>query len=560
MARSDSVLSIKTFFGINDNVFAKKTRVGEARSLCNFVITDDGKLKKRKGFKVVSTNAVTGKILQVIDFWTTTMRNYSFLVLTDGALWGYRFQTRTFETVYERAVAGEGRCFEYGDKLYLIGGEFVCFDRTLAVSEPEPYIPTLYLNKSPLGNTFETFEKENMLTDLVREEFLTDSSSKFYLKYKNISDLKVYVGELSVTVSPDNVNGTFTASPPLPTGMKAVATYRAAELSSNREELLKCRRSVFYGGVGESDLFLWSGDSNKRYYSNGGNITYFPIDNCDTVGEHGYIGDIVCYYDRMVIFTSSGIYSSELHLSENGDVSYPVTLLNSSCKNIVGNAAVVDNSPVFINSNSIKRIESTAVRSEKNLSVISDRISGLLRQHTFNALYDVESRSELWMTADNTVVIWNYKNDVFYTFEGIRVGYLCERPLTLTFFDTDGYYCEFTEDGFDQKNDGTTSAISAYCYLEGLDFGSAFRKKQLNDIFVKTEKSENVGGEIAVIGDISEESSKSLAIKGGLNRLHLRNERFYTLDLLIRSQNVNEALEIDEIAVAVTDISTVNRK
>ena len=109
MARTDTAVEIDRFLGINDGGSGGVT--GEALTMSNFEITKEGKLKKRKGVKCLSTNAVTGRAIAFSDFYTNTLANYSFFILTYNALWGYRFQTRTFVPVYTRTTAGPGAIF-----------------------------------------------------------------------------------------------------------------------------------------------------------------------------------------------------------------------------------------------------------------------------------------------------------------------------------------------------------------------------------------------------------------------------------------------------------------
>ncbi len=564
MAVSDTAVSISTFLGLNDSIYSSKTALGEARGLVNFTITDDGKLRKRKGFQLGSQNSVEGKALDIVFFATQTMYNFSFLVLTETALWGFRFQNYTFVKVYERKSAGKGKCFVKDDKLYLVGGEFTCFDNHLNVVEPEIYIPTIAINKSPSGTVYEPFEKENALTDLVSEEFITDGSSPYFLKYKTACDITVSECRYPVTAAPGEEAGSFTVSPPLPAGTKVKVTYRVPELSQNKNEILNCNRAVFFGGNLQSDLFLWNSSKNRRYYSYGGNVGYFPIDNSDEVGSSGMIYDMICHYGQMVIFTSSGIFVSSLCISENGDVSYPLSLLNGTAFDLKCPALIADNVPVFLTGDKLLRLVSTAEKSEKNVVTISDRVSAALKRASFEGIFNLKTKNELWITSDSTVIVWNYKNDVFYTLEGLPISNIFEQGTSLKFIDNDGYLCEFNDIYVDITPSDERRPIDAYCYLEGIDFGTSFRKKQLTDVFIKTGLLN--GGEISVIGDVSE-SPTTYEIKTGyrskkeqITRIGAKKERFYTLDLLIRSQKENEELNVDEVVICATKLYTVNRR
>ncbi len=561
MAVSDTAVSISAFLGLNDSLNSQKTVSGEARALANFIVTDDGRLKKRNGYSAASQNAVEGEVLQVVFFQTQTNYNFSFLVLTETALWGYRFQTYNFVKIYDRKKAGRGKCFIKNDKLYLIGGEFTCFDKTLSIIEETPYIPTVAINKSPSGAIYTPFEKENALTDLVSEEFISDGTTPYFLKYKNVSDLTV---ECRYSVSATlGENGSFTVSPPLPEGVKLKATYRAGELFGNGNEIISCDNAVFFGGTLESDLFLWNSESNRRYYSNGGKVNYFPIDNSDEVGSSGFIYDIVCHYGQMIIFSSSGIYASSLRISENGDVSYPLSLLNDGVRVLEGKAVIANNAPVFLTNSRLEKIASTVEKSEKNVVCLSDRVSATLKRAGFKNVFNIKTKNELWVTADGLILVWNYKNDIFYTLEGISASCIFEQGTEIAFIDSNGYLCKFSEIYDDLTPNGERRPVDAYCYLEGIDFNTPFRKKQLTDIFLKTEAYN--GGEISVIGDISEEPI-TYTIKTGfaksekIIRIKAKKERFYSLGVLIRSKNEGEDLQIDELGIAAAKLYTKNRR
>ena len=555
LARTDTAVEIDRFLGINDG----GGEAGEALAMSNFEITKDGKLRKRKGVGCLSTNGVTGRVIAFSDFYTSTLANYSFFVLTSDALWGYRFQTRAFAPVYTRTTSGPGVLFEKNDRLYLLGtGEYVSFDRTLSTEPVAPYVPTVTIGKNPAGTEYTPFEKPNRLTSYVREEFITgDAATVYKMKYKNISDVSVTGISPLPTYTVNSAGGSITfAYTPAPGG-KLVVTYSSAELAGRDTAVKNAVGGIFFGGTGDGDLFVWNGEDNVRYYTERGDVSYFPEDDSDTVGN-GKILDAVRLYGTMLCFTTDGIYSSVADVTSDGDVAYPTALINADCRYLSSNVATADNLPVFMSSSKLKRVVSTAVLGEKNVETVSDRVEKTLKSLTTGGIYTVASRGEVWITATGTTVVWNYVKNLFYRFDGFTAAFVFELANGVRFIDASGRLCAFTDDTYDTDENGESAAVSACCYLAGLDFGSPFSVKRLNDVYVECEKEETAGGEAAVITGGAGDAAVSV-ISGGVTRVKQSGERFTSIDLLIRSTGLNESLTVKRAAVAATRLRSVKR-
>ena len=559
MARTDTAVEIDRFLGINDDA-ANSGRQGEAAAMSNFFITREGKLRKRNGVNRISRNGVTGKVLDVVEFATTTLATYSFFVLTETALWGYNLMTRSFAAVYNRPASGPGAVFEKDDRLYLIGtGDFVRFDRNLGRESVEPYIPTVNIGKNSSGTVFTPYEKPNRLTSTVREEFTTDDDATVYkMKYKNISDVSVTGMSLlpSYTVNSENGYITF-AYTPAPGG-RITVTYTTADLVGRDTAIKNAAGAVFFGGTGDGDLFVWNGTDNLRYYTEGGDVSYFPEDNCDNVGN-GKIEDMVRYYGKMLVFTTDGIYSSVFEASPEGDISYPTTLINSDCRYLSSKVVTADNHPVFISMSKLKRVVSTSVLGEKNVETVSGRIERTLLSLGASDVFSVESRGEVWITATGSVIVWNTEQNVFYRLDGFNAAYVFDLAAGVRFIDSDGKLCVFTYGYSDIDGEGNETPVSAYCYLAGLDFGLPFSVKRLNDVYIETGKEETEGGEIAVVTGGAGDAATVSITAGGVCRKKLSGERFVSLDLMIRSEGEGESLTVRKTAVGATRLGGVKR-
>ena len=452
------------------------------------------------------------------------------------------------------------------------------FNRVLQMEQVPAYVPTVNINKSPDGLTFTPYEKPNGLTNEVKEEFISEGSKLFKLKYSRVSEVAAEIKgkEETVNFTVNASAGTVTLQNELPLGETLTVKYRTSEISSGYGYISGCNNAMVYGNGGE--VFCWFEGANKRYYSQGGDATYFPSDNSDIIGNGG-IKDIVCYYDDMLILTTDGVYASSPYISENGDLSFPVKTLNSVRGTVQSNAALAGNIPVFIEGNKIKKIVSTAIQDERNVVNISERIKNLLKANKFTRIFPVESKNELWFTGCEKTLIWNWQNDAFYLFSGINPAYVWEDDDEIRFFDSKGYAYAFNEEGYDVDINGEKKEIDAYFYLSGINFGSSFIKKQLVDVFVKLDDSETAGGSLAIIGDTGE-NGENITLKSGyfdfgrlsfqalvfggnyLNvcRNGMNKERFYEASLLFRSNRLGERVKVNEITLSAANLKTLKRE
>lgn len=175
-------------------------------------------------------------------------------------------------------------------KLYILTGtEYLQFDGT-AVTDVEPYIPTVVVNRLP-GGGGDFIESLNLIGDKWIEEFIGDGTAKEYqLSYTKVGSeaaVKIYEGSEWV----DKVQGTdytvdtekgkviFTAAPAKATLPNVKIT--ASKDGGKKDKIRKGKSAEVYN---DQVVFVAGAEKGADYRSGYGKPNYFPDTGYDRVG------------------------------------------------------------------------------------------------------------------------------------------------------------------------------------------------------------------------------------------------------------------------------------
>lgn len=260
----------------------------------------------------------------------------------------------------------------------------------------------------------------------------------------------------------------------------------------NRNEMDKYRYAIDYSGDNDYRMFIWGNPElkNRRRWSGLANgipsAEYFETTAFDDIGNGEYaITDIVRHYSYQKIFLEQGVKYSHYDTVDIGGVTtaiFPVFELNDETGNVAPAQVKIVNNNAYSIYRGIHAWSRTNVREETNEKMISDRINKTLLEEDLTQAKTViwHKNKEYWLHIGDTVWVYNYANDTFYTFDNIEATcfivindemYFGTEAGTIEKFDTD----LLTDNG---------TAISAIWQMGFTDCGVDYRYKNSYGIYV----------------------------------------------------------------------------
>ena len=386
---------------------------------------------------------------------------------------------------------GKSTAFFLLSKLYILtGAEYLQYDGT-AITDVEPYVPTVVVNRKPSGGG-DFIEALNLIGKQWNEEFIGDGSTKDYqLSYTGLDDTpvicKVYenaawvdkVENTDFTVDRTLGKVTFTTAPANAT-VPNVKITPSKTRDGSAEKIKKSKAAVVYN---DSVVFVCGAERGIDYRSGYGKPGYFPDTGYDRVGTDAT--DIMGYCkigEYLGIIKESNSQDSTIFLrwhdqqtTYDSDGKSTTETVYKKKQGVVGVGAVsrkaigmLLDEPLFLSSQGIFALTSNAVTFERTVQNRSEYLDfNLTREEGLeNAvccewqgyfILCVNGHCYVLDSKQRTAKSRNNSNFVYegYYWENIPASTFLSVGGNLYFGTGDGRICKFNTDmdGMDRYND-----------------------------------------------------------------------------------------------------------
>lgn len=519
---------IKKFLGLNLTTTGDTQILdGESGNMNNFVITDDYKLRKCDGYKMV------------YDFGEQIKGTYTFntgsgiylLIVADGKLYKIPQSKLDDDTQWETLVPTligsvgdyDTTFFSFDKKVYLLNGhKYYSYDGT-TLAEVEGYTPLVFVNTPPSGGGTD-YDPINMLSPKKHMTFNADGTSDTYqLAQKGITSVdKVIVNgtELSSGYTVNTTNGTVTFTTIPTAGTDNVDIYWS-KTDGDRHFIEEMKAGIVYGGDVDTKVFLYgsSTEPNRLRYSATANgapsVEYFPAVNQVDIGPSNFaVTDCTRQYDRLLVTTNRPeAYQVGIDLIDVYGYLTPsvVTLpLNEVHGNIAfAQGQVINNDPVTIENGQLIRWKSTNVRDERNMEVISDKVrDDLVTLDLENVkTCDFQDKNQLWLALGNKIYIYNYSNKTFSRLIlpiDTDLLQVVGRNMYITSIAGALYKFDSSYQMFDDE------LIDAHWEMNFSNFGLPYQRKTMRKLWVLMQPQASASAEIGYVSNRNEAPQKKV--------------------------------------------------
>jgi hypothetical protein len=486
--------TIDKWLGLNEDTSGDtQLQLGESPRMPNYRITENYKLRKREGY--IQLFASLGAF-DIRGMWYGAIGGtYYFLFAAIGSVYRHNLTTGV-NTSIGTLTDAKTFFFSFADKVYMLNGtDYKSWDGT-TFTTVAGYIPLIATATPPTGGGTAD-EGINVLTGKKRQKFSGNASATAYqLAETSLTSVdQVYVAGVFKTVTTDyTVNlttgvVTFIAAPA--TGVDNVQIYWTKG-TGDRTAITSQKFAMFFGGQNDTRLFFF-GDGTNRYRYTGladgvPSAEYIPALNYRDVSSDEFaVTDIVRQYDRQIIFTNGGeawySYYDPITVGGVTVADFPTFPLNQTKGNVApGQARLVNNNP-FTVFKGVQEWVATNVRDERNANYISKRVQVSLDDMdlTTAITVDWEKRWEYWMVFGTTVIVYNYRLDVWYKFTlAHSVTSLLIANDDLYIGTTGGQIMRFD---IEERSDNGT-AISCEWEMAFYGFNAEWLQKYVNEIWI----------------------------------------------------------------------------
>lgn len=493
-----STVTIDRFLGLNKSATETMLKPGEASSMKNWMITDDGKLRKMYGYHRL--NSIGGSVRGI---WFGSLNGTDYLLYAkNGHVYNQNMTTNVDTDLGSIANAYPTTFFVTNNTVYIMDGtDLYQWTGTGSISTVVGYVPTVYSSSPPSGGG-QMLELINYITGKKTQLFSANGDAVLYrLAEMNVESVNaVYVNGYIKTQGTDytvsTTDGTVTFVTAPTEGTDNVSITWTKTTSGDRQVITNNR---YYGGSFASRFWIYGNPSykNTRYCTGVtpagvSDPTYWGKYAESNVGEYE-ITAMLTQYEKQLIFTAgdtsgaSAWYSTyEAYIDSSTGIQvtiFPVYPISSKVGNVAkGQVQLVVNNP-FTVWKGIYQWVSTYVANEKNAQWLSARIQPDLDSIDLkNAItWDWSSQGTYLMAIGSKVWAYNYRVDAWY---------MLELPHTITAFanvgsdlyfgTSNGYLMKFDKD--DHTFDG--AVIESSWEMGFFNFGSEWITKFINELFV----------------------------------------------------------------------------
>lgn len=518
---NEAVYKIDKFLGLNENPDGDtKLKLGEASVCRNWRVTRDRNLQRRPGFHT-KIDLGTGK--PVMGMWFGNIHGTETgLAASGGHMWKF------YEDDYLLAAKDIGQLdtskavnfFAYNNIVYILNGEEYYSYDGVSFGIVKGYRPLVATSLTPLGAEGELLEEVNKLNGMRRVWYSPDGTSTTFqlpetdllsVDYVKINATDEFM--LPTLYSFNRYDGTvtFTTAPErgidtIEIGYSAPATYR--------NDVCKMTNAELFLGAQDNAVFLYGNGTNEAVYSgldyNGTpRADYFPDLNEMAVADTNTpITGMVRHYSQLICFKTNSAYSVQYGMiydaGSNAHWGFYIKPINKQIGNsALGQVRLVLNSPITLHGNDLYEWHNTSSYSS-NLSVderqakrISDRIYSTLGTFDFSKCYcyDDNDNQEYYIWCGSTALVLNYAADAWYTYTGVSVSSMCNLHDDILFGTASGTICEMSAQYL--NDDGV--AIDSYWESGSIDFGKAYMRKLMTELWIGTKPQERSSVTVTVM-------------------------------------------------------------
>jgi hypothetical protein len=488
---------IDNFLGINkSDDGTTELKLGEAIECINWRVTDKYNLKKMEGYKAIFESLGDEEIHSISEEFKL---NDTKIVLFN---YGDKLYKRVNGENTEIGTVADNKLsfFYFDNKIYILDGvKYRSYDGT-TLAEVEGYIPKVAINAPPSGGGT-NYEQVNLLTGKKYMTFSPDGTTKvFKLPETNLTSIDSVLknGEevASSHYTKSTISGTVTfGNDYVPAeGIGTIDIYWTKSDATNRAIIEKCTQAFLFGGASDTRVFLYGNpDTKNREYFSGvttvPSAEYFPANNYKDIGTNQYaITGMEKQYSRQIIFTERDTYYASIESSTDAlgvlNTDFPAYPLNSEIGNIaVKQTSVLLNNPVAIFNDGIYELKSSAVRDERNMNRISERVEADFEDTdlTTAITIDWQENQEYWLHIPSKKMCWifNYGNNTWYKRSNIEANDFAVIDGEL-YFASKGTIYKFDKE---ERTDEGGKTINAFCQLGFQGFNAEWKKKKIKKIW-----------------------------------------------------------------------------
>lgn len=430
--------------------------------------------------------------------------------------------------------------FMFNDKGYILDGSNMYVYDGQTIELVEPYIPTLFISKTPAGGGT-AYEDYNLLGSGFKDSFSSDGAYKNYqLSLNNLDDTAVtaVVNGTDMTenngFTVDRVAGKviFNSIPAAGVNNVIITAYKTVYGYADR--IKKCRLSVLFGGTNDSRVFVSGNPDMPNYVFRCGveDPTYWPEN-----GFYKFPGKVQGFskqYDYLIVHRDNGIHQVTFDLSDNV-ATFPSNPINDKVGVFAkGTVDLVENNPVFLSRNGVYKLVSSNVRDEQNVVHISEPVDrDLLDESNLSDAAAIDYKNKYWLAANGNVYILDYtqkSTDSPYgewiIYDNIPASHFLEFEGDLYFASSkDGMIYKFKNNSTDYdsyRDDGVE--INAYWKSKPFTFGADDLKKFVDSIYYSVKPYGSTSLDIQYVTD--KETSEILAKSATFNLFDFANMDF----------------------------------
>ena len=495
--KTESKIIIDKFLGINETDGGQTVlKNGESPYMRNFCIDRNGKLRKRFGWEKFFS--VSKKTIDAVCRGTIDGED---MILFSAGTRIYRFYPSDMTYTLETSLPGNGEYLKmlfWKDKFYFFTNNTIYKYDGNKRSEATGYIPCVKTNTKPNGSGIDG-ERLNVISGYRRQLFSPDGNANTFCLNENEFKSIVYVGingtkETSYSANPNDGRVSFNTVPEAGTNTLEIIWESAASYTANQN--LAIFKKMRNASVGIERVFMWGNPDcpNRLYWcgigEDGAGMDYLCDDCSALIGNGRYaITDVIQHYDKIVIFTEGDAWCATIKEKTDGGqkhTEFNIWPINKDKGlKIINGAQLINNNIFSVMPEGVYEWTSTNMGDERNARLISQRVSKTLSGRDMSAAvtFDDESAGEYWLAfPDGVCVIYNYRADVWYIYDGIPAKQFFKIDERVYFLSTDGVICRFTEEYTDNGN-----PIKCEWQMNFEGFGSQGTSKNLLRAYVGLE-------------------------------------------------------------------------